>query len=62
MADQLEHLKAALTDRYRIEGGLGAAGMATVYLGHDLKHDCRVAIKVFRPELAAALGTPLPLA
>jgi TolB-like protein len=30
--------------------------MATVYLAHDLKHDRPVAIKVLRPELAAALG------
>ena len=30
--------------------------MATVYLAHDLKHDRDVAIKVLRPELAAALG------
>ena len=30
--------------------------MATVYLARDLKHDRRVAIKVLRPELAAALG------
>ena len=30
--------------------------MATVYLAQDLKHDRRVALKVLRPELAAALG------
>jgi eukaryotic-like serine/threonine-protein kinase len=30
--------------------------MATVYLAHDLKHDRKVAIKVLRQELAAALG------
>jgi TolB-like protein len=30
--------------------------MATVYLAHDLKHDRDVAVKVLRPELAAALG------
>ncbi|MEJ2327460.1 MAG: hypothetical protein P8Y25_11855, partial [Chromatiaceae bacterium] len=35
---------------------LGAGGMATVYLAHDLKHDRKVAVKVLRPELAAALG------
>ena len=47
---------AALADRYRIERELGAGGMATVYLAHDLKHERRVAIKVLRPELAAAIG------
>src|SRR5438132_2177083 len=30
--------------------------MATVYLARDLKHGRRVAIKVLRPEIAAALG------
>jgi tRNA A-37 threonylcarbamoyl transferase component Bud32/tetratricopeptide (TPR) repeat protein len=49
-------LAAALADRYRIERELGAGGMATVYLAQDLKHDRKVAIKVLRPELAAALG------
>ncbi len=46
----------ALSDRYTIEGELGAGGMAIVYLAHDLKHDRKVAVKVLRPELAAALG------
>jgi len=49
-------LTSALADRYRIERELGAGGMATVYLARDLKHDRDVAIKVLRPELAAALG------
>ncbi len=30
--------------------------MATVYLAQDLRHDRKVAIKVLRPELAAAIG------
>ena len=45
-----------LADRYRIERELGAGGMATVYLAHDLKHDRDVAIKVLAPELAAVIG------
>jgi serine/threonine protein kinase len=57
MADQLDRLKAALVDRYRIERELGSGGMATVYLAEDLKHRRQVAIKVLRPELAASLGT-----
>ena len=56
MADQLDRLKAALADRYRIERELGSGGMATVYLAQDLKHERQVAVKVLRPELAAALG------
>jgi eukaryotic-like serine/threonine-protein kinase len=51
-----ERLTAALADRYRIERELGAGGMATVYLAHDLRHDRQVAIKVLRPELAAVIG------
>ena len=50
------HLTTALADRYRIERELGAGGMATVYLAEDLKHHRKVAVKVLRPELAAALG------
>ena len=49
-------LSSALADRYRIERELGQGGMATVYLAEDLKHHRQVAIKVLRPELAAALG------
>jgi serine/threonine-protein kinase len=51
-----ERIVAALADRYRIERELGAGGMATVYLAHDLRHDREVAVKVLRPELAAAIG------
>ena len=54
--DPIERLRTALADRYRIERELGAGGMATVYLAHDLKHDRDVAIKVLHPDLAAALG------
>jgi eukaryotic-like serine/threonine-protein kinase len=45
-----------IADRYRIERELGAGGMATVYLAHDVKHDRKVALKVLHPELAVALG------
>ena len=51
-----QRLSAALADRYRLERELGAGGMATVYLAHDLKHDRDVAIKVLHPDLGAALG------
>jgi Tol biopolymer transport system component len=49
-------IEASLADRYRVERELGAGGMATVYLAHDLRHDREVAIKVLHPELGAALG------
>ncbi|HVX38158.1 MAG TPA: protein kinase [Gemmatimonadaceae bacterium] len=56
MTDAAARLSSALSDRYRIDRELGAGGMATVYLAHDLKHDRKVAIKVLHPDLAAALG------
>jgi serine/threonine-protein kinase len=56
MADALDRLSAALVDRYTIERVLGAGGMATVYLAHDLKHERKVAIKVLREDLSASLG------
>lgn len=52
----LERLRAALSDRYRIERELGQGGMVTAYLGQDLKHDRKVAIKVPGPEPAAVIG------
>src|SRR5438128_9618482 len=56
LADLLARLQSAVADRYAIERELGRGGMATVYLARDLKHHRRVAIKVLKPELAAALG------
>ncbi|MEO7133633.1 MAG: serine/threonine-protein kinase, partial [Vicinamibacterales bacterium] len=52
----MNRLSAALADRYRIERELGAGGMATVYLAHDIKHDRKVALKVLHPDLAATIG------
>src|SRR5881398_3462916 len=56
LTDPLARLQAALADRYTIERELGRGGMATVYLAQDRKHHRQVAIKVLKPELAAALG------
>jgi serine/threonine-protein kinase len=52
----VDRLQQALADRYRIEGRLGEGGMAIVYLGVDLRHHRRVALKVLRPDLAASVG------
>jgi Tol biopolymer transport system component len=51
-----ERLNEALEGRYHIERELGEGGMATVYLAEDLRHGRKVAIKVLRSELAAAVG------
>jgi len=56
MTDVLDRLRKALADRYSIEREIGSGGMATVYHAQDLKHERQVAMKVLRPELAAALG------
>ena len=56
MADSFDRLKTALADRYALEQEVSSGGMATVYLARDLKHDRKVAVKVLRLELAAAIG------
>ncbi len=37
--EHLDRLKAALADRYTIHEQIGAGGMATAYLAHDLTHE-----------------------
>jgi Tol biopolymer transport system component/tRNA A-37 threonylcarbamoyl transferase component Bud32 len=54
--DPTARLRAAVGDRYAVERVLGEGGMATVYLAEDLRHRRKVAIKVLKPELAAAVG------
>ncbi len=54
---EVQQVKRALADRYRVDRVLGEGGMATVYLAEDLKHHRKVAVKVMRPELAATLGS-----
>ena len=52
----LERVREAFAKSYEVEREVGQGGMATVYLARDLKHARPVALKVLRPELAAAMG------
>lgn len=52
-------LVTALGDRYTVEEEIGSGGMAIVYRAVDRKHDRSVALKVMRPEVAAAMGNTL---
>ena len=56
MRDPHARLVNAIADRYTILREVGVGGMATVFLAEDRKHDRKVALKVLKPELAAALG------
>ncbi|HEU5039473.1 MAG TPA: serine/threonine-protein kinase, partial [Gemmatimonadales bacterium] len=49
-------LTSAFAPHYELERELGRGGMATVYLGRDLRHERFVAIKVLHPTIAAAVG------
>jgi eukaryotic-like serine/threonine-protein kinase len=49
-------LGGAFSERYRIEQEIGHGGMAVVYLAQDTVRGRQVALKVLRPEIAAALG------
>src|SRR3989440_7568549 len=54
--DAVAVVTAALGHRYAIDRELGRGGMATVYVAQDRRHAREVAIKVLRPDVAAAIG------
>lgn len=53
---EISRVAAALGDRYLIDGALGRGGAGTVYLGREVRHWRRVAIKILDPAVAARLG------
>src|SRR5256884_9260875 len=54
--DTVAAVTAALGERYAIERELGRGGAATVYVAQDRRHGREVAVKVLRPDVAAAIG------
>ena len=52
MSDSVTRLNAALEGCHTIERELGEGGMATVYLADDMKHQRKVALKVWKPSFA----------
>src|SRR6058998_2354758 len=51
-----QQLERGLAGRYVLERDLGQGGMAVVFLAQDLRHDRKVALKVLRPDVSAAIG------
>jgi serine/threonine-protein kinase len=52
----LDRLVAGVGDRYVVEKEIGAGGMAVVFVALDQKLNRRVALKVLRPDVSAAVG------
>lgn len=55
VCDDTPSMPDMIADRYRVLREVGRGGMAIVYLARDLKHGRDVAVKVLRPDLAAAI-------
>ena len=56
MPATIEELRSVINDRYVVEREIGRGGMATVYLGRDLRDQRPVAIKVLSTDVSVVLG------
>ena len=56
MSETLEHIAAALADRYAVGREIGRGGMATVFAATDERTGHEVAVKVLHRDLTVALG------
>jgi len=56
MDSQIDDLRTALGDRYRVEREIASGATATVHLAEDLRHHRKVALKVLHPDLTATLA------
>lgn len=56
MHAKIDHLNAALANRYRIERTMGVGGMTSLYIARELRHNREVALRVIKPEWVEAVG------
>ncbi len=56
MSELVHRARAALAPQYTVVDLIGEGGMACVFLAEDHKHQRRVAVKILRPDVGAALG------
>ncbi len=57
MEEFIDQVRRAMPERYVVEREWGAGAAAIVYLAEDVKHGRKVAVKVLRPEVSAAIGS-----
>lgn len=52
----IEYVRSGLADRYDVEREIGEGGTSRLYAARDLAHERRVAIKVFKADIAESIG------
>lgn len=56
LAAEWSEFASVVADRYTVLSELGRGGMAVVLLARDTRHDREIALKLFRPEVSAAMA------